>query len=314
MEITDMEYGLMSEKSFIFDLVFRERRKSFMRRGLVLEGGGLRGCFTAGVTDVMMEQGIRFDVLCGVSAGVLFGCNYKSQQPGRGIRYNIKYKDDRRYMSWHSLLTTGNYVNTEFAYHLLPSCLDIFDTETFERNPMEFYVVCTDIETGEPVYHLMRKADEEGMDWLRASASMPVVARPVRIDGRFLLDGGIVDSVPLTYLQREKEVEKCVVVLTQPRGYRKKPASEAAIFLLRCLLRKFPMVAEKMRSRHEMYNREVENVEKQEEEGKIFVIRPENPLDIGRIEQNGRKMKAAYEAGRKRAKEAMPALLQYLGN
>lgn len=309
-----MECGFMSEKCFIFDPVFRERGNLFMRRGLVLEGGGLRGCFTAGVTDVMMEQGIRFDALCGVSAGVLFGCNYKSRQPGRGIRYNIRYKDDRRYMSWHSLLTTGNYVNTEFAYHTLPSRLDIFDTETFEKNPMEFYVVCTDIETGKPVYHLMRKADEEGMDWLRASASMPVFARPVQIDGRFLLDGGIVDSVPLTYLQQEKGLEKCVVVLTQPHGYRKKPMPGAVILLLRCLLRRFPMVAEKMKSRHEMYNREMEDIEKQAAEGKIFVICPENPLNIGRIEQNGRKMTAAYEAGRKRAREAMPALLRYLEN
>ena len=303
----------MSEKIFTFDPDFKIKEKMSVQKGLVLEGGGLRGCFTAGVTDVMMEHGIRYDALCGVSAGALFGCNYKSLQPGRGIRYNIKYKDDRRYMSWHSLLTTGNYVNTEFAYHTLPTHLDIFDTDTFRQNPMKFYVVCTDIQKGEPVYHCMERVDKEEMDWLCASASMPLFARPVEIGGRYLLDGGIVDSIPLSFLQREKGMEKCVVVLTQPHGYRKKPMSPAAIFLLRCLLGKYPMIARKMRCRHEMYNREIAEIEKQAEEGRIFVIYPSEPLGIGRIEQDEKKMQAAYDAGRSRAEEAMPGLLKYLG-
>ena len=168
-----------------------------MKRGLVLEGGAMRGLFTAGVIDVMMEHGIDFDGMVGVSAGSSFGCNFKSRQPGRVLRYNLRFGRDPRYMGLRSLLKTGNLVGAEFAYHVLPLELDIFDSQTFESNPMEFYMVCTDVSTGETVYHRMDKVDYDSLEWLRASASMPVVTRPVKVnDGRLLLDGGISDSIP----------------------------------------------------------------------------------------------------------------------
>ena len=184
-----------------------------MKKGLVLEGGGLRALFTAGVTDVMMENRIRFDGLIGVSAGATFGCNYKSEQPGRALRYNINFKDDPRYMSWRSFLKTGDLVGAEFSYHVLPNQLDIFDYETFRRNPMEFHVVCTDAETGEPVYKQLDDMTDEGLDWIRASASMPIVSRPVQLEGRKLLDGGIGNSIPLKHFQ-EIGYERNIVVLT----------------------------------------------------------------------------------------------------
>ena len=149
-----------------------------VKTGLVLEGGAMRGLFTAGVIDVMMEHDLEFDGLIGVSAGSNFGCNYKSCQPGRVLRYNLRYASDPRYMGLRSLLTTGNLVGAEFAYHTLPLELDIFDTKRFEENPMEFYLVTTDVATGRPVYYRMDRVNRDSLEWLRASASMPAVTRP----------------------------------------------------------------------------------------------------------------------------------------
>ena len=158
-----------------------------MKTGLVLEGGGMRGLFTAGVMDVMMEHGIRFDGIVGVSAGATFGCNYKSHQVGRVLRYNIRFKDDPRYMGLRSLLKTGDLVAAEFSYHTLPNELDVFDFEAYNADPAEFHVVCTDVLTGEPVYHRIDFMDDDGLEWIRASASMPLVSKPVNIDGKLLL-------------------------------------------------------------------------------------------------------------------------------
>ena len=164
------------------------------KTGLVLEGGAMRGMFTAGVTDVMMEHGIEFDGAVGVSAGAAFGCNYKSRQIGRSIRYNKRFCNDRRYCGLRSLLLTGNIYNTDFAYREVPLHLDEFDFAAYAANPMEFWLVCTDIETGLPVYHRYDGYHDHGFDWIRASASMPMVSRTVEIDGQKLLDGGISDD------------------------------------------------------------------------------------------------------------------------
>ena len=160
-----------------------------MKKGLVLEGGGIRGIFSAGVMDVLMEEGIKFDGGIGVSAGAAFGCNYKSGQPRRAIRYNLKYAKDPRYSSVRSLLTTGDLFNAQFCYHDIPNKLYPFDWKAFRENPMEFYLVCTDVETGKPVYHLCGEENEwEMLEWFRASGSMPLVSRVVEIDGQKLLD------------------------------------------------------------------------------------------------------------------------------
>lgn len=266
------------------------------RTALVLEGGGMRGLFTAGVMDVMMERDIRFDSVIGVSAGSSFGCNYKSRQPGRVLRYNLRFRNDPRYMGLWSLLTSGNLVGAKFAYHTMPLKLDIFDKETFETDPTEFISVATDVDTGEPVYYHMYSVTDESLEWLRASASMPVVSRPVEIGGRRLLDGGISDSIPLRYAI-ERGCDRCVVVLTQPRDYLKKPTSK----LLLWLLRKQPRIAAAMAHRHEMYNSQLAYVAEQEREGKAMVIAPVEPLPIGRVETNAARMRAVYDLGRKAA-------------
>lgn len=280
-----------------------------MKTGLVLEGGAMRGMFTAGVIDVMMEHGIEFDGIVGVSAGSSFGCNYKSHQPGRVLRYNLRYCHDPRYMGLRSLITTGNLIGAEFAYHTLPLELDVFDIETFERNPTEFHVVCTDVDSGMPVYYRMDRVTYDSLEWLRASASMPIVTRPVKVDdGRRMLDGGISDSIPLKYFQ-DAGFARNVVVLTQPRDYRKAPAPE---WLFKLLMPRCPKISQAMGRRHVMYNNQLEYVQEQCAKGNTFVIAPDEPLPIGRLEMNRDKMKAVYELGRRSCLSALPYLRQFL--
>lgn len=281
-----------------------------MKTGLVLEGGAMRGLFTAGVIDVMMENGIDFDGLVGVSAGSSFGCNFKSRQPGRVLRYNLRFCKDPRYMGLRSLLSTGDLVGAEFAYHTLPLELDIFDSATFESNPMEFHVVCTDVMTGKPVYYVMDKVDYDSLEWLRASASMPVVTRPVQVaDGHIMLDGGISDSIPLEYFM-DCGFRRNVVVLTQPLDYRKKPAKK---WVFSTFMRRYPAIVEAMARRHEMYNAQLDFVHEIVAAGEAFVIAPPAPLPIGRVEMNPDKMKRVYSIGRDICSEVLPGLRAFLG-
>lgn len=277
--------------------------------GLVLEGGGLRGMFTNGILDVFMKNGIRFDAVVGVSAGVLFGCNYKSNQPGRALRYNLRYKDNIEYMSWKSLIKTGNYVNERFSYHLLPYMLDPFDFNEFKKNPMKFYAVCTDIERGCSVYHEIDDANGIGMRWMQASASMPVFAKPVEIDGRYYLDGGITDSIPLKFIQ-EKGFKKNIVILTQPADFRKKKAHVGLIMKL--FLNRYPMVAELMARRHVMYNNELDYIHSELKKGNTFLICPDEKLDIGRLSMKEDKILRVYEAGVEKAQQLLPQIKDFI--
>ena len=162
-----------------------------MKTGLILDGGAMRGMFTAGVLDVLMEQGITVDGMVGVSAGAVFGCNYKSHQIGRTIRYNTTYCNDKRYASFRNLLRTGNLYSEDFCYHEVPEKLDPFDDKAFRESPMDYFVVCTDVRTGDPIYYKCRTGDAEDVRWMEASASMPLAAKIVKIGHYGLLDGGV---------------------------------------------------------------------------------------------------------------------------
>ncbi|MBR4899276.1 MAG: patatin family protein [Prevotella sp.] len=266
-----------------------------MKTGLVLEGGAMRGLFTAGIIDVMMEHDVWPDVLVGVSAGAAFGCNMKSRQVGRAIRYNKRFAKDSRYSGWRSLFTTGNYFNAEFAYHTMPTSLDRFDDEAFNNNPMDFYVVCTDVETGEAVYKKLEKSESATYDWIRASASMPLLSKAVELEGRKLLDGGVADSIPLAFSERIG-CERNVVILTQPEGYLK--AHNPFMPLMRIALRRYPKMIEAMDNRHLMYNKELEYVREAEREGRCLVIRPDEKIPIGHISHNPDEMQRVYDIGR----------------
>ncbi|MBQ8047344.1 MAG: patatin family protein [Prevotella sp.] len=266
-----------------------------MKTGLVLEGGALRGLFSAGVMDVMMENGISFDGIVGVSAGAAFGCNYKSRQAGRAIRYNKRFARDWRYCSLRSLLLTGDLFGADYAYHYVPDNEDIFDKETFAENPMEFHVVCTDVDTGAPVYKRLDSVDYDCYEWIRASASMPLASRVVSLEGRNLLDGGVSDSIPLQYFQ-SLGYDRNVVILTQPLGYVKR--QNRLLPLMRLVLRRYPNFLKAMKRRPEMYNGQTRYVEQAENEGSTLVIRPSEPIPIGYTSHNPDEMQRAYDMGR----------------
>ena len=232
-----------------------------MKTGLVLEGGAMRGMFTAGVLDVLMEHGIVLDGAIGVSAGAVFGCNYKSHQIGRVIRYNTQYCNDKRYASFGNLLRTGNLYSEQFCYHTVPEKLDVFDAKAFAENPMDFFVVCTDVRTGDPIYHKCRTGDAEDIQWMQASASMPLAAKIVKIGHYQLLDGGIADSIRARYLR-------------------------------------YPAFVEAVADRHERYNETLDHIAMLEQTGKAFVIRPPIPLEIGSMERDPVQLRRVYETGR----------------
>jgi len=280
-----------------------------MKTGLVLEGGAMRGMFTAGVLDVLMEHNIEVDGVIGVSAGATFGCNYKSKQIGRTIRYNMKYCNDPRYCSFRSLLKTGDLFGAEFCYHVLPEQLDLFDNETYEASTMEFYIVTTDVNTGQPVYYKCDKFDHKGLEWVRASASMPLVSRIVEVDGLEMLDGGISDSIPLSYFQ-SIGYEKNLVVLTQPRDYVKKENKLLPVMKLK--LKKYPKLLETMKNRHTKYNNTLAYIRKEEQKGSVFVLCPKEKLPIGRIEHHPERLKAVYDIGRETALEHLEEIKNFL--
>lgn len=271
-----------------------------MKRGLVLEGGAMRGLFSAGVCDVMMEHDIWPDSLIGVSAGAAFGCNYKSRQPGRAIRYNMRFANDKRYSGIQSLLRTGDYFNAEFAYHIVPTTYDRFDDEAFEQNPMEFIVVCTDVTTGRAVYKRLEHSNSTTYDWIRASASMPLASRVVEIDNFKLLDGGVSDSIPLEHFE-QLGYRHNVVVLTQPDGYQKE--HNRLMPLMRIALRKYPNMIKALDIRHTMYNRQLEYVRQAEKEQRCLVIRPSEKIPIGHVSHDPQQMKAVYDMGRAEAEK-----------
>ncbi len=276
-----------------------------MKTGLVLEGGAMRGLFSAGVMDVLMENNITFDGAVGVSAGACFGCNYKSGQNGRVIRYNLRFCRDKRYCSVLSLITSGNMFNAEFCYHTIPDKLDIFDTKAFTENPMEFYTVATDIETGKPVFHRMRTADFRELEYIRASASIPLFSEIVEIDGRKFLDGGIASSIPLKFMESQG-YDKNIVVLTQPREYVK--SASKILPLIKLKYRRYPEFVKAFEKRPAKYNAELKYINMAEKEGRAFVIAPPEKLPVGHIEHNMDILLEVYRIGRNTALKLLPKI------
>lgn len=280
-----------------------------MKHGLVLEGGGMRCMYTVGILDVFMENKLHFDGIIGVSAGAAFGCNYKSKQIGRALRYNKRFAKDPRYSGFRSWITTGDLINKQMAYNDVPIKYDPFDMETFLNNPMRFELVCTNVENAEPVYHVLENGDiHEFLEWIRASASMPLVSNAVEIGEYKLLDGGISDSIPLKHFQ-EEGFEKNIVILSQPAGFRKKQTKLTPIFKLFC---KYPAIADAMARRHKMYNAELDYIEAEKKKGNTFLIYPEMKLNIGRAEMDIEKMDMVYNMGRKKGEQILDEVINFL--
>ena len=279
------------------------------KTGLILEGGAMRGLFTCGVMDVLMEHEICFDGAAGISAGAVFGCNFKSKQIGRPVRYNKRYSRDPRYCSMQSLIKTGDLYGADFCYRELPDVLDPFDKEAFRINPMEFYVGATNVRTGRVEFHLCTDGGKTDTAWMRASASMPLVSRPVGIDGEYYLDGGISCAVPYRFME-EQGYRRNVIILTQPKGFQKEKVKGAA--LLKLLLHRYPAVASAMERRHEMYNRQLEEIQSREDQAISLVIRPPEPLGISRTEKNPEELERVYQIGRTEAEKKLEEITRFL--
>ena len=276
--------------------------------GLVLEGGGHRGIYTAGVLDTFAENKISFDGIMGVSAGCVHGASFLSGQIGRSIRYTTKYCDNSNYMRIGSLITTGKFFNEKFCYYDLPETLDPFDNDTFDKNQTQFFAVCTDVKTGSAIYHECETLKGEKIKWLQASASMPLVSKIIKIEDNLLLDGGIADSIPIKKMQ-ELGFEKNIVILTQEAGYRKNPNSLLPIIKL--VYKKYPKLIEAIENRHIIYNQQLEFLEKQEKLGNVIIIRPSEKPTASRTEKDKEKILETYNLGKKDALSIIKNIIEY---
>lgn len=278
-----------------------------MKTALVLEGGALRGMYTAGVLDVFMDENILPDAIVGVSAGASFGVNLLSRQRGRVIRYNKRFIQNKKYMSFGNLLREGNLFSTGFAYGTVPRELDPFDDATFMQSAIPYYVVVSNMKEGRAEYIQLHSVFAQ-MDLLRASSSLPFVSRPVKLGDNLYVDGGIFDSIPYAWALQQG-YKKLIVILTRPEGYRKKPLHP---LLARTYQKKYPKLAEGLRKRHLQYNQSLDDLAQLEQEGRAFVLRPSQTLAIDRIEKDPKKLQAAYDRGVLDSKERMPQLLKFL--
>ncbi len=280
-----------------------------MKVGLVLEGGAMRGMYTAGILDELMEQDIRVDGVIGVSAGALFGTNLLSGQRERVIRYSKRFNPEQRYMGLLPLLREGNVISRDYAYYEVPMKLDVFDEAVFEKNAekIPFYAVVTQMESGKPFYVRIRRGFAQ-MEALRASSSMPFVTRPVKIGSHHYLDGGISDSIPFQWMAGNG-YDSLIVVLTRDLSYRKTPLSP---HLIHRFYRKYPELQERLIHRHEDYNQSVKTLSEWEKDGRAFVFRPSEPIKISRMERDPSKLQAVYELGLRDAKARMGKLNAYL--
>lgn len=279
-----------------------------MKTGLVLEGGAMRGMYTAGVLDVLHREGVRFDGIMGVSAGALFGPNFLSGQEGRVIRYNKRFIRDPRYKGLGCLLRTGDLFSRDFAYDIVPRELDVFDDAAFQASGVP-YAVVTNLDTGLPEYMQVKSVFDD-MEILRASGSMPFVSKPVELQGRRYLDGGVADSIPFAAMEA-MGYEKQLVILTRDMDYRKKPMPAGTIKLW---YRHHPQFRDQLLRRHQVYNDSVARLKELEEQGKYFVIRPSLPIEIGRVESDPDKLQAVYELGLRDGQAALAPLREYMGD
>lgn len=261
--------------------------------GLVIEGGGMRGIFAAGVLEYLLDNGIKVDYVIGVSAGACHGCSYVSGQKGRAFAVCTDYMDDPRYGSVQSLLKTGDYFGKKFMYHTIPEELNPVDNESFKKSGIRFEVGVFNCITGESEYPEIKDMFED-VDWIAASASLPLFAKMVDIGGYQYMDGGLSDSIPVKHAQ-EIGCDKVIVILTRERGYRK--AASKSIPLIKAKYKDYPKLIEALKRRHTVYNETLEYIDEEEKKGNVFVIAPVKDLGVGRLEKDRNKLKNAYLEG-----------------
>ena len=293
-------------KSDIIKTIYKGRR-NFMKIGLVLEGGAMRGLFTAGVLDIFLDNNVEVTDVVGVSAGTLFGVNYVSKQRGRALRYNLKYINDKRYMNVKSWLKTGNLINKDFTYYKLPFQLDVFDNKTFKESPINFFATVTNIETGEAEFIKIEDAYKQ-METLRATSALPFISEIIEVGDKKYLDGGISNSIPIDFFEKQ-DFDKVIVILTRPITYRKEKTTGIQYKLF---YKKYPKLVEKLENRYKEYNDTVDKIVELEKEGKLFVIRPSENITIKRLEKDIEKLQKVYDLGLKDGNNIIEDLKQYL--
>lgn len=272
--------------------------------GLILEGGGMRAIYTAGVLDCFMDAGVEFNHIYGVSAGACHACSYISGQKGRAMKTVTDFLGDKRYASFYSFLTTGDFFGVQFVYHDIPDRLLPFDHEAYEARGADFYAVVTNVETGEAEYHPVVDMRRD-IILIQASSSLPLLSRMVEINGGKYLDGGIGDSIPLARSIADGHTRN-LVVLTQHRGFRKK--ADSMLPLMKLKYRKYPRLVESLCRRHRQYNEALDLVEAEEAAGRAVVIRPESPLGVSRLEKDLTKLQEVHRRGYEDGKQAISKL------
>jgi len=293
-------------KNDIIKTIYKGRR-NFMKIGLVLEGGAMRGLFTAGVLDIFLDNNVEVTDVVGVSAGTLFGVNYVSKQRGRALRYNLKYINDKRYMNVKSWLKTGNLINKDFTYYKLPFQLDVFDNKTFKESPINFFATVTNIETGEAEFVKIKDAYKQ-METLRATSALPFISEIIEVGDKKYLDGGISNSIPVDFFEKQ-DFDKVIVILTRPITYRKEKTTGIQYKLF---YKKYPKLVKKLENRYKEYNDTVDKIVELEKEGKLFVIRPSENITIKRLEKDVEKLQKVYDLGLKDGNNIIEDLKQYL--
>ena len=280
-----------------------------MKTGLLLEGGGMRCLYTAGILDIFMKNNIKIDGIVAVSAGALFGMNYKSKQIGRILRYNKKYAGNKNYMGLYSFITTGNIINEEFCFKKIVNELDPIDYDTYKNSDVDFYAVVTNLETGKAEYiKIDDLQDKNSLEYLRASGSMPFISKPVTINNKKYLDGGIADSIPIDKIMN-MGFDKVIVVLTRPIDYQKKKSNQT---FPKIYYKKYPKFVESINNRYKKYNEELQTISKLEEKGKILVIRPSKLVKIKRVEKDKEKIQEMYDLGTADALKSLTKINQFL--
>lgn len=280
-----------------------------MKTGLLLEGGGMRCLYTAGILDIFMKNNIKIDGIVAVSAGALFGMNYKSKQIGRILRYNKKYAGNKNYMGLYSFITTGNIINEEFCFKKIVNELDPIDYDTYKNSDVDFYAVVTNLETGKAEYiKIDDLQDKNSLEYLRASGSMPFISKPVTINNKKYLDGGIADSIPIDKIMN-MGFDKVIVVLTRPIDYQKKKSNQT---FPKIYYKKYPKFVESINNRYKKYNEELQTISKLEEKGKILVIRPSKLVKIIRVEKDKEKIQEMYDLGTADALKSLTKINQFL--
>lgn len=280
-----------------------------MKTGLLLEGGGMRCLYTAGILDIFMKNNIKIDGIVAVSAGALFGMNYKSKQIGRILRYNKKYAGNKNYMGLYSFITTGNIINEEFCFKKIVNELDPIDYDTYKNSDVDFYAVVTNLETGKAEYiKIDDLQDKNSLEYLRASGSMPFISKPVTINNKKYLDGGIADSIPIDKIMN-MGFDKVIVVLTRQIDYQKKKSNQT---FPKIYYKKYPKFVESINNRYKKYNEELQTISKLEEKGKILVIRPSKLVKIKRVEKDKEKIQEMYDLGTADALKSLTKINQFL--